>query len=390
MNILFLLRSIGLGGVEVVSVTLANKFAQEGHTVSIFAREKREKNIKDRLDRRIHVYEGVGDNGGRENVALLHNVYIRENIQVVINQWGLPYMPIRLARKAEQGHRVKIISFHHNDPCANGKLQIVSDALASCKNPITKILLKIKYNLFRIVTSKSMLYTYRNSDKFMVLSNSYIANLHKFIGVGYEDKQGVLTNPITIDCSDFKYSFEKKQKEIIYCGRVDYNQKRVYRLIDAWSLIEEDFLDWKLTIIGDGGSRKDVEIQAFKLGLKNIQFEGFQKPHEYYKRASILVLTSEYEGFPLVLAECMSYGVVPVVYDSFSAVHDIINDEENGLVVPKVDGGFSKETFAERLRKVMVDDDTRNKMAQSAIETSKEYSLDTIYEQWKKIFESLK
>ncbi|WP_295057648.1 glycosyltransferase, partial [uncultured Fibrobacter sp.] len=182
--------------------------------------------------------------------------------------------------------------------------------------------------------------------------------------------------------SGFIYAPEKRQKEIIYCGRIDFNQKRVYRLIDVWSFLEPIFPDWRLTIVGDGDARKDVENRANTLKLQRVSFEGFQKPIEYYKRASILALTSEYEGFPLVLAECMSFGVVPCVYDSFAAVRDIIVDGENGLIVEKEGDKFSAKEMASRLTTIMSDGQKLDAMAQRAIETSKRYSIDSVYEQW--------
>ena len=120
-------------------------------------------------------------------------------------------------------------------------------------------------------------------------------------------------------------SYVYKTKEIIYVGRLDFVQKRVYRVIDTWNYLEEKFPDWRLTIVGDGGDRDNLEGHVKALGLKHVSFEGFQSPIDYYKRASLLMLTSDFEGFPLVLAECMSFGVVPVVYNSYAAVGDIIS-----------------------------------------------------------------
>ena len=116
--------------------------------------------------------------------------------------------------------------------------------------------------------------------------------------------------------------------------------------------------------------------------MQNVLFEGFQKPLEYYKRASILALTSEYEGFPLVLAECMSFGVVPCVYDSFAAVRDIIEDDTNGLIIKKKNGNFSAKEMAKRLAEIMADAQKLDSMAKKSIETSKKYSIDSVYAQW--------
>ena len=93
-------------------------------------------------------------------------------------------------------------------------------------------------------------------------------------------------------------------------------------------------------------------------------------------------MTSDFEGFPLVLAECMSFGVVPCVYDSFAAVHDIIEDDVNGLIIEKENGNFSAEKMATRLAEIMSDEQKLDMMAQKLIETSKRYSIDSVYEQW--------
>ncbi len=154
-----------------------------------------------------------------------------------------------------------------------------------------------------------------------------------------------------------------KQKEVIYVGRLDYNQKRVYRVIETWALLDKEYPDWRLTIVGDGAERKNLEKLTQDLNLHNISFEGFRRPEEYYKRASLLVLTSEYEGFPLVLAESMSFGVVLVVYGSFSSAYDIIRSGENGVVVKPNGEQFSTEAMAEVVERIMNDDSKRADMA---------------------------
>ena len=77
---------------------------------------------------------------------------------------------------------------------------------------------------------------------------------------------------------------------------------------------------------------KNIENQITNYKLKRVSLEGFKRPDNYYKRASILLLTSEFEGFPLVLAESMSFGVIPVVYGSFSAIYDIIENNKDGII----------------------------------------------------------
>lgn len=168
-------------------------------------------------------------------------------------------------------------------------------------------------------------------------------------------------------------------------GRLDFVQKQVYRVIDTWNCLEERFPDWRLTIVGDGEDREKLENQVKYLGLKRVSFEGFQKPIDYYKRASILLLTSDFEGFPLVLAECMSFGVIPAVYNSYSAVGDIIDNGKDGIVIHYHKNGYQADEAADMVIQIMEDDAKREQMALAAVEKSKEYSVERIYEEWKKV-----
>ena len=390
MNILFLLKTLDIGGVEIVTKTLANKFVEKGHNVSIFAFAPAKNSIEQSFNKTIKIYIQEKLQYNKENISTLRQILIKDSIDIIINQWGLPFLPIKIALKASQHLNIKIISIHHNSPKANGILQNIETQLSSTTNPLKRFFLQYKKIIYQQITSHSMRYVYNHSDLFMVLSPSFIEEFKSFTKISKAKKLIIQTNPVTIDSSDFQYSPMDKQKEIIYVGRIDYNQKRVYRVIDTWEKLENKYPEWKLTIVGDGTERKQLEQQVKELNLKHIKFEGFQPPKTYYKRASILILTSEYEGFPLVLAECMSFGVVPVVYGSYSAVYDIIKHEINGMIVQPQSGKFNKIEMIKQLSFLMSNNMQRERMARMAIKTSKEdYSLETIYQSWETIFNNL-
>ncbi|RGN76255.1 glycosyltransferase [Segatella copri] len=70
-----------------------------------------------------------------------------------------------------------------------------------------------------------------------------------------------------------------------------------------------------------------------EISSRYLTFEGFQSPIEYYKRASIICMTSSFEGFPMVLVEAMQFGCVPIAFDSFEAIRDVIIPEKTGELV---------------------------------------------------------
>lgn len=385
-NILFLLKGLEIGGLEVVTSVLANKFVEEGHQVSVFSFLGGKHSIADRFDARIKLYQQDDYSRSKENVAKLRKVLVDDKIDIIINQWGLPYTPIKTARKAAKGLDVKIISVYHNAPSFNGRIQKLNIALMGCENLMKRLALRLMRFAFKKVTSRAMAYIYRHSDLFLVLSPSYIEEFKRFTGVSDDRYLQVLTNPITVEHDGYEYAFNEKQKEIIYVGRLDFVQKRVYRVIDTWNYLEERFPDWRLTIVGDGEDRENLENHVKYLGLKRVSFEGFQKPIDYYKRASILLLTSDFEGFPLVLAECMSFGVIPAVYNSYSAVCDIIDDGKDGIVLPYHKRGYDANEAAGMIANIMKDEGKREQMTLAAIKKSKEYSVEKIYSEWESVF----
>ena len=389
MNILFLLKSLETGGLEVVTAVLANKFVAEGHNVCVFSFLGGKNSIAKRFDERIRLSIAEDYSTSKLNVEKLRSMLVENKIEIIINQWGLPLIPIKTAKRAAKGLDVKIISVYHNAPSFNGRIQKMNIALMECENPLKRIALKTIKAAYRQVTSHAMGYIYRKSDLFLVLSDCYIEEFQNFTGVKDIRKLGVMTNPVTVDKSDYVYESGKKLKEIIYVGRLDFVQKRVYRVIDTWNYLEEKFPDWRLTIVGDGDDRANLEGHVKALGLKHVSFEGFKSPIDYYKRASILMLTSDFEGFPLVLAECMSFGVVPVVYNSYAAVGDIISDGKDGIVVPFCPEGYKADVAAKMVAGVRGNNEKRNAMAQAAIEKSKNYSVDEIYDKWIEIMKNI-
>ena len=383
------MKGYGVGGIEVVTATLASCFVRHGHHVVIVTFSPPDALTVARTDDRVKIYT-IGDYVcSKKNVATLRNILQENHIQVVINQWGLPLVPCRTLNKAKKGLSIKTIAVYHNQIDTNARIKDVEIALDGCRNPLKRCLLETKKAVFKFVTSKSMAYVYHHTDLYQVLSPSYVPLFSQFTGIKHPDHLMVQTNPVSLDASGYTYSFEKKQKEVIYLGRIDYNQKRVYRVIDTWVKLEAKFPDWKLTIVGDGVERKNIERQVADYGLNRVSFEGFQQPKPYYERASILLLTSEYEGFPLVLAECMSFGVIPVVYDSYSAVRDIISDGKDGIVIPYHKEGYKADEAALLLSDIMEDEGKRDAMALTAMEKSKDYSAEKINGEWMKTFKLL-
>lgn len=379
-----------VGGQEVVTATLADSFVKHGHHVVIASFKQPNEMMMKRTNSDVTFYTIGKFEYSHGNVCTLRRILVDNHIEIVINQWGLPFIPIRVINKACKGLDIKVISVYHNQIDTNGKIMAVEQALQRCNKSLIKQILKLKCWAVKFVTSRSMRYVYNHSDLYEVLSPSFVELFEKFTGIKNPTKLVVQTNPITISKENDQLNsfvdFSQKQKEIIYVGRLDFVQKRVYRVIDTWNYLEERYPDWKLTIVGDGDDRENLENHVRSLGLKHVFFEGFQNPLEYYRRASLLLLTSDFEGFGLVIVEGMSFGVVPFVYGSYPAVYDIIDDAENGVILPKTEMGYDASLMAEKMASLMNNKAEWQRMSVNAINKSSEFSLETVYNQWNNEF----
>lgn len=371
-NILFLMGTYpSYGGVEIVSTTLANQFIEDGHQVTIASykqplNEATRLNLSDQCDLLFLSYPVLSI----QNIKKLREYILTHQIEVLINQWVVPFYATMVWKIATHGTNCQVYSVHHNPPDTNMRIQSLKRKMES-----GKWYLKGMYGLVREISRLSLAFCIKNSHQFILLSSSFIPIAQKFSRVKSAEKFLSIPNPISIPLPDEDIS---REKEIIYVGRIEYNQKRTDRVVDIWKELEPHYPDWKLTIVGDGDDREDLQNRIHEYGLKRVEITGFVNPIKYYQRASILLLTSEYEGFGLVVAEAMSYGVVPVVYNSFESAKDLITDGYNGALIEKP---FSVSHFTKVVQELMENAEW-HVLSQNSRIASKRFSVNTIVKDW--------
>lgn len=221
---------------------------------------------------------------------------------------------------------------------------------------------------------------YKYSDKVILLSNSFIKEYVEYAGLRDNSKFYVIPNTLSFD--DFlQYSeIRNKKKQVLVVSRLEENQKRISLAIKIWSEIEKNmkFNDWTFKIVGDGPDRKKYEELVRDLNLKRVGFCGRQNPKPYYEESSIFMMTSAYEGWGLTLTEAQQFGCVPLAFDTYSSVHDIIDNEKNGYIIEK----YNVNNYVEKLEGLMCNDVLRENMAVQAIESCKRFELHSIIGQW--------
>ena len=206
-----------------------------------------------------------------------------------------------------------------------------------------------------------------------------------------EDKKAwpPLSNIITMPNALTYYPAETASldsRRVLAVGRLS-PEKGFDRLLNIWSQVAPSFPDWRLSIIGDGPDKDTLVRQAHTLGLfSSVEFlPSTPKIQEEYLKSSIFVMTSRYEGFPMVLLEAMAHGLPAVSYACKCGPAEIILDGKDGFLV--LDG--DERNFADRLSLLMCDTALRTRMGQAAHNDIARFSEDRIMTRWREIYERL-
>lgn len=252
------------------------------------------------------------------------------------------------------------------------------------KSAIRQLLIQTLYSLAPCIAEKLVEKKYKMpyacADRMVVLSEGYIAQYNHFVG-GEVEKYAVVNNMLSFpeDGGDGM----SKQKEVLIVSRMDERPKRIKTALQIWKKVCAT--DWTLRIVGYGEDLDYYKKMVHRCKISNVTFEGLQDPLPYYRKASIFLMVSAFEGWGLTITEAQQCGCVPIAFDSFSAVHDIIQSGRNGYIVPNndIDG------YARALQELMNNDTLREKMAANAQKDVQRFSRENIAKQWKTLLENL-
>lgn len=225
---------------------------------------------------------------------------------------------------------------------------------------------------------------YNNSKKIVCVSQGIMQKANK---IGLNNTQ-VILNPIDFNFidsqinSDEIYDFEF----IIGVGRMDDNIKQFDHLMQAYSNSVLPEKNIHLLILGKGKYQSTLnDVRNGLLHCDKIHFVGFQEnPYKYMNQALFFVLSSKFEGFPLVVLEALACGTPVISYDCPTGPNEIIKNRENGLLVTPQD----KEKLTDAIN-LYVEDQSLYKHCKNNSKKSVEYlSMDNIGKQWESLIES--
>ena len=315
-------------------------------------------------------------------------------IDVVVNMSRFFRHKLLIRASHKSGKNVKIIFMHHFAPGSENKKGTYASGFHLLRlNPFNPVywLRASVYPLLKLYRNKSIGKIYRKvyeaSDRVVLLSQNYIRPYKEIAGLKDEHKFVAIPNIYDCKASYNKGDF-RKMKRVLVLSRMDEIQKRVSLALHIWARIEkeENIHDWHLDVVGSGHDFNIMKRLAKKLKLENTTFHGWKNNRSFLEQSSVLMMTSEYEGLPLSILEAQSYGCVPVAFNSFGSLTDIIRDNETGVVVENF--GDVNE-YAKRLKELMICEDKRNEIAHRAMFQSETFTSETIGKKWCLMLESI-
>ena len=358
MKIVYLYSSLAImGGVERVLVDKMNYLVSHGYEVYMITSDQGQHSVPYKLDERIHFYD----------------LKIRFHSQYQYRGW----------QRIKEGRRLRRL-YHLR---LKEKLQeIFPDIIVCTTSQDVRGLLRIKGRIPLVVESHV---NFIHPDSWLhrvrtLYNNYWIGKADAVVTLTQGDADNwkhvsshVHVIPNIVHLNDTKRYSDSVNKRAIFVGRL-VEQKGLSDLIKIWRIVHQRYPDWQLDVFGDGKMDSMPEIQLFiHPPTSNIMDE--------YINSSMLLMTSVYEPFGLVLPEAMSCGLPVVAFDCPYGPADIIKHEFNGFLVPHRDVNL----FADHVCELMESPGLRQNMGMAGVKSVQRYHTDRIMPQWQRLFSDL-
>jgi len=342
MKILFVINSLAnLAGSERVAVLLANGLSEK-HLVSIVVRDDGKS-----------AYE------------------LNEKVEVVsFNKSVFGFFGALKKKISKEGYDVVV---SHN----MGKLSLLL-ALMNIKAKLWS------YEHVSYVSNKWFVNFLKNKlyfrvDKILVLTERDAKNYR-----GIHNDVVVVKNPSPFIIENSEYDITKKK--IVSIGRLTY-QKGYDLLIDSWAKIYEKFQDWEIEIYGDGEDKDLLRSMIEKKGINNIFLKGKTTDvSSVYKDAALYVMSSRYEGLPMVLIEAQSFGLPVISFDCPYGPAEIVTNNVNGFLVESE----NLSLLAVALEKMITNPELRKKFSKESFAMASSFSVVSVLQMWEEMLLGLK
>lgn len=336
--------------------------------------------------------DDISHSGGTERVAsFLANQLLLAGNKIVLVSLTLkrnkPYYPLLSGIKLEVIGKSSIIGvmlYLYRKRCdviisvSMGRLSLKIASIHSVLRLNSRLILsehvafEIAPRLVRLLKWLS----YQVADELVLLTQHDYELLHRNVRA----RTSVISNASSFDVLPYT-ELQNKQKIVLAVGRLT-RQKAFDRLIRIWASLKNTD-GWILRIVGDGEEHTKLQnlITTFELTGRVQLIPATETISVEYYNASILAMTSRYEGLPLVLIEAKSYGLPAIAFDCKTGPREIIHNNVDGILVPNDD----ETEFAMQLTMLMQDGNLRSRMQLAALASSNDYTIAHISQKWQEL-----
>lgn len=359
-KIAFLLPDLRGGGAEKVALLLSNEFVHQGFKVDILL-QKAEGELLAALDERINVIDLKCSRLRNVFYPLLRYLTAERPDALLALMWPLTLLAVTAFKCARLSGRI-----------------ITSDHTTFSQAPL------LKNKLIRKFFKSSLPLIYPFADARLVVSNGVADDLAN-LGRLKRDSITVINNPVAASSKSFTTQQSQavwqgfQSKKIIAVGALKW-AKNYPLLLQAFAkLLEKE--NAMLTVVGQGELIVELEDLTKKLDIhKYVQFVGFSDaPLSWMESADLLVLSSHYEGLPMVLVESLVVGTPIVSTDCKSGPREILCDGKYGKLVPVGDVDALSQAMLQSLQEEHDVEGLKRRAADFAVDKIAAQYLDLMF-----------
>lgn len=215
--------------------------------------------------------------------------------------------------------------------------------------------------------------------KLVVLTEAAKGELKSLNEKVRDEQMTVIPDPLIMN-EDSSIHSSLKNNNVSFVGRLSH-EKGVMRLLRIWERICARLPEYTLTIYGEGGAKAEMEAFIIDHQLPRVIFKGFcNELKDIYTQTDLLLMTSDTEGFGMVLTEAMYYGVPCVSFDCPVSPKEIIADA--GITV----SCYDEEAFSERVIELLANRGLLLQLQQKAIIRARDFYMTTVLKKWNSMF----
>ncbi|MCX8956460.1 glycosyltransferase family 4 protein [Erwinia psidii] len=325
---------------------------------------------------------------GTENICNFMSECLGDEHEVVIYSLegaGQPFYPFDKVKA--------IVSFEGEKNPIRSAVQRISQQDFDAVFLISMGRLSVMFALYSLLSRRKKKAKSYACEHIAINSFSKPIKLLKYLFLRYYDRVIVLTakdekvltqwgipaktipNPVVYK----NYQRTARNYQALAVGRLDF-QKGFDLLLDIWRDFSATNPQWKLVIAGDGELKNELIAKANSLNISDsVAFVGkVANINDYYRDSDMALMTSRYEGLPLVLLEAKSWSLPVVAYDCPTGPQEIINNNEDGFLVAMND----RVGFIEKMNQLAHNDDLFHAMSEKTKSTALKFDGKVIQQSW--------